>query len=464
MSRRRYDNVDVTGDDGSCLKVLKHQADAQAALKAQQSSIEQRLEETIASSEALLLSLGKRLPARAPAPASVPPIFLGEARPWGEIKAEAEAAIPGEVGIADLLSADEIARVEQRIAILRGEFEAIHRLDAVDWCIAGVVGSVAALVDTVAVKVPRGPGMLGSPATQGGPLSNFIRDRLRTAHTPKQIAELEKAFAVPFDAPHSAGLRTPVAGLSPRTHRFQTLGHDPLLGFLFGTIDILRGTITAIDSAGRLIVQPVSQPNNGMSMFEALTRVFGHLRSDVSTPAGLPAPMKPLLQLLQVGEFGDGKYTVGQLSRLMYAKGYDFGHFLAMSVPTMMIEALVRVAYTVKRVLEGHTLPESLPLALPGRPRPPKLQTLLFISHLIATGVNAGRLTLTKNPLVINYPEWIAFAKIGFQQLKWVLFQKEEERLAHVRGKVDEGWDELNAAMTQWWELGGPSAVPPFPG
>jgi hypothetical protein len=154
-------------------------------------------------------------------------------------------------------------------------------------------------------------------------------------------------------------------------------------------------------------------------------------------------------------ERGDGVHegadTVGELSRLMYAKGYDFGHFLAMAVPTMIIEALVRVGYGVKRLHEGHALMDAVPFAIPGRPRPPKLQTMLFAAHLIATGVNAGRVAITKNPLDINYPEWVMFAKSSFHQLKWVFVEKEVERLAHVQTKVDGEWDELHKAMTSWW-------------
>ena len=56
---------------------------------------------------------------------------------------EAERMIAGDVGIHDLLTNDEISLAEQRIRVLRGEFDEMHRLDAVDWCIAGAAGSLA---------------------------------------------------------------------------------------------------------------------------------------------------------------------------------------------------------------------------------------------------------------------------------------------------------------------------------
>jgi hypothetical protein len=122
----------------------------------------------------------------------------------------------------------------------------------------------------------------------------------------------------------------PVAGLGPGTHRFQSLGHDPILGFLFGVKDILQGTFTAIDKTGKLIVQPVALADPAlltMNLFEAIGRVFGHLQSDVATAAGLPAPLMPLFQFLQFGAFGQHGYTVGEISRIMYRSHYDFATF-----------------------------------------------------------------------------------------------------------------------------------------
>jgi hypothetical protein len=62
---------------------------------------------------------------------------------------------------------------------------------------------------------------------------------------------------------------------------------------------------------------------------------------------------------------------------------------------------------------------------------------MLFVAHMIATSVNAGRVAITRTPLAINDPEWVMFAKLGFRQLKWTLFDKEAERLAHVQNIIE---------------------------
>ena len=63
---------------------------------------------------------------------------------------------------------------------------------------------------------------------------------------------------------------------------------------------------------------------------------------------------------------------------------------------------------------------------------------MLFIGHSSATAINTGKLAFTENPLAINYPQWIMFAKNSYLQLKWVLKEKPELRDRYVRDKINE--------------------------
>lgn len=73
---------------------------------------------------------------------------------------------------------------------------------------------------------------------------------------------------------------------------------------------------------------------------------------------------------------------------------------------------------------------------------------MLFIGHTGAMAVNAGKVYFTKNPMAINYPQWIAFAKYSYKQFKWVMIEKPEMRDAYVRGELHGEYltviDELN--------------------
>lgn len=294
-------------------------------------------------------------------------------------------------------------------------------LDKLDFAVAGGAGLLAALVDVILVGLPRHGGFLGGKPSPGGSLSNAIRDGINQ-HFPKwHVRALERRGKVIFDAATSRGLDDVVKGMSPGTHRFQSLGHDPVLGWVFGVLDSLRGTLTAVGADGRLITQKVipSDPSLlGLSLFEAVERQFFHLLSDVSTSRGLPAPLMPLLQLVQVGSFGEKGYTVGELSRIMYREGYDFRHFLSMSVPTMLVEVLIRSGYFLRALSEGKPLADAVPLILPGQRGKRRLRRMLLVGHALASAGNAGKVAWTKNPLAVNYPQWVALARYATPEVK----------------------------------------------
>ncbi|HRW99874.1 MAG TPA: hypothetical protein P5280_10305 [Cyclobacteriaceae bacterium] len=167
-------------------------------------------------------------------------------RSWDEIVVEAENNIDSPALMTDILLPEEIQRIEQRVSLLRGEFDAVYRLDKIDWAIVGVAGILATLVDVFLIQMPKHPGFLGGSASEGGPLANWIKERVNSAFSPEEVRKLEKEYWVPYDPSHSGNLEKQVQGLGPGTHRFHSLGHDPILGFIFGVKDILAGTFTAI--------------------------------------------------------------------------------------------------------------------------------------------------------------------------------------------------------------------------
>ena len=462
MSDRGVKNkYNLTDKNQEALKVLKHQSNTLSEMNGQLEQTNTELDTAIKESELLLSGLGIDFSSaknntnglNLDSKESFKVYKRMELRPWSEILMEAERSVDSDVDFTDILTNEEIQQVENKLGKLRGDFKQIHRLDAGDWSICGVAGILAAIIDIFLVQMPKHPGMLGSKGHEGGPLSNFIKEKIQGSLSQQEITDLEKRNWVPYDAAHSSNLDHKVDGLGPRTHRFHSLGHDPFLGFLFGTMDILKGRFTAVDKTGKLIVQTVDTTGKdivGMNLFESLARVFGHMKSDIATPAGLPAPLMPLLQFLQIGSFGKGEYTIGEVSRIMYRQGYDFSHFLAMSIPVLLIEVIVRISYFAKRMMEGHSFMDSLPFDTPGNKKP-KLQTMLFSAHLVATAANAGKVAVTQNPLSISYPQWTAFFKYGFQQLKWAAFEKEKQMFNHVQKELDQEWNEIDTLLTETW-------------
>lgn len=53
--------------------------------------------------------------------------------------------------------------------------------------------------------------------------------------------------SVPYDAVAREDINSDSTGLGPMTHRYRTLGHDPILGWIFGPVNILSDSLTKTD-------------------------------------------------------------------------------------------------------------------------------------------------------------------------------------------------------------------------
>ena len=71
---------------------------------------------------------------------------------------------------------------------------------------------------------------------------------------------------------------------------------------------------------------------------------------------------------------------------------------------------------------------------------------MLFLGHSVATAVNARKVAFTENPMAINYPQWIAFTKYSYSQLKWAVMEKPTIRDVYVTGKI---YEEMNAVFAE---------------
>ena len=92
---------------------------------------------------------------------------------------------------------------------------------------------------------------------------------------------------VPYDAATTAATGGLVSGMRPATHRLQSFGHDPLLGFLVGVADLMHGTGTYVDKTGKIV--QVTSAMEPVDLITAMLTQVRHLLSDVATPSGAPA-------------------------------------------------------------------------------------------------------------------------------------------------------------------------------
>lgn len=432
--------------------VLKYQDEALADIHFPPSD---ETDAIIARTETLLRSLGyqpeilkEMVPIPQPQKVMVVPT-------WEELCTEAERHVGTDCELESIFTEDELRSNELAIHQLNEEFNAVNRLDIFDVSIAALAGLVGAAVDILLVGIPTKI----SEGLKGGPLANYMRDYFDKKFPEEEMQKLanSKISKVPYDAQDNRHTTIQVEGLSAYYHRLLQLGHDPLLGFIFGVADILTGRMTTIDKAGNIVFQVMENyaDRKESDIFAALAKQVIHFKSDVTTSMGLPVPMMSLFNLLQFGSIGEEEQTVAEIVQGMYYEGYDFVHFCSMSIPAMIVEVIVRLGYAIKRIKEGHAIRDSIPLSL-NREKHPKLATMLFIAHAGATAANAGKIYFVQNPVAINYPQWIAFAKYLYGQLKWVLLEKPTLRDAYVRGKINEELDtvlaESNASFDRFAE------------
>lgn len=402
----------------------------------------------IASSEALLRKLGYKIekPNLQVAPSNRVAVLVPK---WESLCVEAERHVGIDCDLESIFTEDELRENSAAVRKLNAEYAALNRLDRMDVSISAFAALTSAAIDLLLVGIPK----KGPEGLSAGTLSNYIRDYFEKKYPEDEMQKLaySKESKVPYDAQDNRNTTEYVQGLSAYYHRLLSLGHDPLLGLVVGVIDILTGRMTTIDKAGNIVSQVMENyaDRKESDIFAAIAKQIIHFKTDITTSMGLPTPLMGLFNLLQFGSIGEEEQTIAEIVQGMYYEGYDFIHFCSQSIPVMVSEVIVRLGYTIKRIKEGNSIRASIPISL-SREKHPKLATMLFIAHAGATAANAGKIYFTKNPMAINYPQWLAFAKYSYSQLKWVIINKPEAQNAYVMGKLN---DELFSVIDSTNEM-----------
>lgn len=348
--------------------------------------------------------------------------------------------------IDNLLSEEDKKNVDLSLKQLSKEFDNIHKLDPIDFSICLLSSLLSSAVDILFIGIPHST----TEGLKSGKLVDYIREQFSKKFPPKDMEELanKSISKVPYDVQYNNEyiIKEHIEGLSTYYHRLMSIGHDPLLGLFVGTEDICNGTISTIDRNGKIFVQIANYSDiterKAQDIFAALSKQIIHLKTDVNTSMGLPAPLMGVFNLFQFGSIGEENETIAQIVQSMYYEGYDFIHFCSQTIPVMIGEVVTRLCYYLKRKKEGHSVKECIPFSL-NRELHPKLESMLFITHLLNVGINTGKVAFTKNPLSINYPEWLFFIKYSYKQLIWAIYKKPSLRFDYIDNKILDELDSL---------------------
>jgi hypothetical protein len=361
-------------------------------------------------------------------------------------------------GLDPLAPFDMMLSDEDFKRLKRESYESGLRWDRLDYLFVFSSGILAALSDLLLVRIPKTIRLGEYAGQKGSPLTEWIKNYdTRPGRSEGWFADwarhLERTCKTPYDRQTVAGgdEAIPIPGMTGRSHRFQTFGHDPVLGFVFGVLDVMRSTITGfsydhLSSKHSLMSEVVGSPPSmtppdsdlAIELIEALLKHIGHLISDGATPMGLPSPFMTLFQAFNVGSSGEKERTVAQVARWMYLNGYDLRHFLVSGITPAVIEIVLR-AYVMVRHYSEHGEGKFMVA------QSPKYRSMLLTAHCVASAANAGKVALYQgNPLAINQAEWMAFCRYLLPHMKYWVFDRERLKIEHMERINEEGWDELS--------------------
>lgn len=290
--------------------------------------------------------------------------------------------------------------------------------DKYDYMIAGTCGVIGGLIDILFVGIP-GDSKLGNVTDNvaNKTTEKFAQligwDKKKAEEkgsntTASAIGYLENKYKINYDQATTNGKNGTggkVKNLSTKNHHLKSLGHSPdLIGLFFSILNQFTSTSTFVSNGKIITIDTESYELQGdnfvAKIFCGFANWFGHIMSDWAGSSGtvgqgnrgtgVPIPFYNLFQLMNFGKFGEKeRKTFAMITSEVFEKGYDLRHGMAMAIPVVVTELLIRFMYTVKSHFY-HDKPwrDSIP-----KGSIPELRRMLLVGHgtlCIIDGVDAA--------------------------------------------------------------------------
>ena len=404
-------------DEMQVNKVLKINQDISCAMQEDQDlqKVRKTADDSIKASIELLHSLGVN-PQKF-AENSVSMQNSPQVESWDKVAAQAEAHESAEVLLEDLLSEDEIRQAFEEQAEINNKFS--HK--------TGLVNKTDLAFLTIAIALQATKTLVFPYVAKCFDYGQGFDPKERLAHNDKTIESAHRNAndnfknqymprhgtgrwieilyqTVPYDITKgSAALGINMGG---RYHRMYTLGHDPILGWIFGTANILTDCITfnnfhtnriaridpvtgekkmfitpEVVPVGKMFVEGYGEINaDFMNLPAAVFAQAQHLKSDEFTKLGLPVPV-----LSTLNESFAGK---------LYSENYDALCFARDSKITGASLAVSKLLDMLISLTHGLFIKEGEDRSL----YEVRTRKILLISDTIASGSTILNTLITKNP------------------------------------------------------------------
>lgn len=428
-------------------KVLKMNQDISSSLKndPQMAAARQGADDAIAASKALLQSLGHtaqvdRLTQEVSSHEKgqrlehQPEIAL-----WEDIVCQANEYTPAPVALEDILSVHEIQEAFDERDEIRKQFaektSIVNPTDLSFLAVATALQVAKSLVFPYAAEMFH-YGKSFDPANRLAHNDKSIERAHRTANDDFRDKHLDKHGTghwinilyqtPPYDI--TKGSAAMGINMGGRYHRMYTLGHDPILGWLFGTMNILTDVITLNDFRSyRVIREPnmIITPetvsigqmvqeswqlvqDDFLNLPAAIFAQAQHFKSDEFTKCGLPVPL-----LSSFNENFAGKLYKSQYDALCFGRDVKIiGASFIVSKIFDLIISLVHGLYCQEG--ENQDLFEC------------RTRKILLISNSIASTSTVIRAGITANPKNLDIGSLLNTVTHLFTDIRFILRVKQE--------------------------------------
>ncbi len=318
--------------------------------------------------------------------------------------------------------------------------------DKYDYMIAGTCGVITGLIDILFVGSPTDSKLRDMVDNQANKITekfaSFLGwDKEKAIEkgkntTASAIGYLEKKFKVNYDhaTTHSTG--GAVDNLSLKNHHLKSLGHSPdLIGLFFSVLNQFTNTSSFISNGKLITIDTDTFELKGgnfiAKIFCGVANWFGHIMSDWAGSSGtigqggrgtgVPIPFYNLFQIINVGEFGQHKQTFATITSKVFENGYDLRHGIAMAIPVVINELLIRLMYTMKaRFYHQKDWIDCIP-----KGSIPELRRMLLVGHgtlclidgadaYIRSGSGADMVEFLSRT---NLIAWVRFGQLAYKEI-----------------------------------------------
>lgn len=444
-------------------KVMKMNQDMSQDIYNSTTDTRKKADDVIAESEKLLCSLGmggKVEQSKTQAKEKAKNARLEhkpEIMSWENLVTDANKRIPEEVTIEQLLTPAEIDSAFREADEINDEFSnQTGIINKTDLCFLAVATALQTAKSLIYPVIAQKKGYGNSFSKELRPDHKAFETQHKNS-AKKFIEHYQKrnpkgywinmvTQTVPYDA--IKGSKNVLdKGLAGNDHRLRTLGHDPLLGWIFGTMNILTDTITLNTfstyriSRNPLVVTPeIVLPNvlisemaemikgDKMNLPAAIFTQAIHLKSDIYSKCGLPVPVLSAFNESFATELYKSQYDALCLSR-------DLKFISGSAGITILFDIIIGLVHSL--------------FYDPDKDKSKKLyqvrtRKILLISNIIASSSNVIVSCITENPKMLDIGGLLVTVSHLFTDLRFIARVKKEFIESEMQKRLQVELNELD--------------------